>query len=214
MNIISRRPILFCLVGPAGSGKTSLAKKLLESPNSGLKKLVSATTRNPRPGEINGVNYHFLSRVEFEEAISKDNFFEWEEIHGNLYGQLKSSIAGSMSADNDIVLDIDIRGAGSIKKQYSADTVVIFLLPPSKDILKERITARAPITDKELARRMATAERELIRFQESYEKGNLIDYFLVNADFEDTLSGLSKIIAAEHQKLIRLRPEAVKQLIS
>lgn len=213
MDSAKRRPIIFCLVGPAGSGKTSLAKKLLETYSSNLKKLVSATTRAPRPGEVNGVNYKFLSRVQFETAVANAEFFEWEEIHGNLYGQLKSSIEEAVRGKSDIILDIDIRGASSINQEFPEESVVIFLLPPTKAELKKRMQARAPIAEDELNRRMLTAEKELDSFQQAYEKRELVDYFLVNSVFEDTLQGLSRIIESERVRLVRQTPEGIKSLL-
>lgn len=211
---LSRNSIIFCLVGPAGSGKTSLAKRLIETPNSNLKKLVSATSRSPRPGEVDGVNYKFMTRTQFEDAIAHGEFFEWEEIHGNLYGQLRSSVEQAIISEFDTILDIDISGARSVEQRFPDETVVIFLLPPSKDALKERIIARAPIAQEELAKRMATAEFELECFRKTYKDKLLVDFFLVNSVFEDTLAGLWNIIKTERQRLSRVKPEAMQVLLS
>jgi len=209
----TRKSIVFCLIGPAGSGKTSLTKKLIESPGSQLKKLVSATSRAPRPGEVDGINYKFMTRKDFEASISKGEFFEWEEIHGNLYGQLRSSVEKSVGGDVDTILDIDIRGAASVEQVFPKETVVIFLLPPSEEILKQRIIARAPISEEELAKRLATSKVELDGFRQAYTENKLIDYFLVNSIFEDTLSALWNIVKSERQKLSRATPETILSLI-
>lgn len=208
MNV-ERQSFVLCLVGPAGSGKTSLAKRLLEEPGSNLVKSISATSRDPRQTEVDGKNYIFMSRDDFEAAVKRDEFFEWEEVHGNLYGQLKSSLQSCLDSGTDVVLDIDIRGANSVKAGYPERTVVVFLLPPSKAVLQKRLLARGPMEAKELATRMATAEGELKRLTDAKEQ--VVDYVVINGDFEETLQALWNIVRSERQRLGRINQPWLKK---
>jgi guanylate kinase len=209
LSKIDRSRIFFCLVGPAGSGKTSLSRKLLEDSARKLKKIVSVTTRAPRPNEINKVNYIFISREDFIEARDRGEFFESEEIHGNLYGQLNSSLQDALNGEQDLVFDIDIRGARSIKKQYPKQTVIVFLMPPDKQALIDRMRARAPISSEELDRRLATAEQEIKIVLDSAGQDQLIDYCLINDDFEMTLNNLKLIVEAETHEFSRFSVQSL-----
>ena len=155
---LKRQGILFCLVGPSGSGKTYLSKEIIaREPRAKLS--ISVTSRAPRAGEVTGLDYHFVARGDFEAKIKRGELFEWEEVHGNLYGTLKSAVQDSIDNGLDLLLDIDIRGALNFKKHYSANTCLIFLVPPSYSVLIERLNARGAMSAEDKAKRLKTAEQ-------------------------------------------------------
>jgi len=211
---LKREGILFCLIGPTAGGKTTLASKLLGENPETLRLSVSTTSRLPREGESEGESYFFVSREDFEQKIKKGEFFEWEEIHGNLYGTAKSAVDGAISSGRDLLLDIDIRGAVNFKKSFPGNAVISFLIPPSIKALRDRIRGRGAIEESDLEERLATARREFEQLKELAEESGIIDYFVVNDKFEATHRILSSILAAERVKLGRTDMSEVKRLCS
>ena len=133
--------MLFVLSAPSGSGKSTIARSILQQFD-GLAFSVSATTRARRPKETDGKDYFFLSREEFERRIAENGLIEWEEIYGNLYGTLKTEVDRVLADGGHLLFDIDVKGALSIKKRYGARAVLIFIRPPSMDVLRERLVRR------------------------------------------------------------------------
>lgn len=203
---LTRENILFILIGPTGSGKTTFAKRLLKDYSELLKFSVSATTRSPREDEVAGESYIFMSKEEFQEKVANNEFFEWEEVHGQCYGTLKSTIQESLQSGGDLLLDIEIKGALNIRKAYPNNAVIIFLVPPSIKIMKERLAFRGEMSDSELQRRLATAKFELTKLN-SPEEGKYIDYYLINDDLAVTYANIRDIYVAEKYKLARISKE-------
>jgi guanylate kinase len=195
---------LFILAAPSGAGKSSLIEALLEKHqstdehNNAMQVSVSHTTRAPRPGEINGVHYHFVDRTEFEVLIEEGAFFEHAEVFGNYYGTSKVVIEQTLRQGIDVFLDIDWQGARQVKAQIP-DTATIFVAPPSKEELKRRLTERGQDSAEVIEQRMTKAVAEISHYHE-------FDFVVVNDNFTAALSELDAIVTTR-----RLRKE--KQII-
>lgn len=186
---------LIVVSAPSGAGKTTIVKAILAKYPS-LLFSVSATTRPIRAGEVDGRDYFFLQREEFERRIKAGQLVEWEEIYGNLYGTLKSEVDKALSAGKTMLFDIDVRGVLSIKRHYQNDTVVIFIRPPSVEVLRSRLLNRK--TEDE-----ATMKRRLDRVTMELETGNQFDYQVINDDLQTALREVDQIIA-KHTELVPL----------
>jgi len=178
---------LYVISAPSGAGKTSLVKALLEStPN--LQVSVSHTTRAIRPGETDGVNYHFVDESEFTSIRDAHGFFEWAQVFGNFYGTSRHAIQERLAEGIDIVLEIDWQGARQVKMLVD-DAVSIFVLPPSTAALRKRLTDRGQDDDEIIEGRMQAARDELAHYDEA-------DFIVLNDDFEIALKDLQSIIRA------------------
>ena len=190
---------LFILSAPSGAGKSSLIKALLERhaqnarSGSGLQVSVSHTTRAPRPGEVDGEHYHFVSREAFEKLISQGVFFEYAEVFGNYYGTSRVTIENTLSKGIDVFLDIDWQGARQVKQQIP-EAIGIFILPPSIEVLRSRLDSRGQDSDAVIANRMQKAQDEMRHYNE-------FDYVLVNDEFEQALRAFESIVFAQRQRL-------------
>ena len=183
---------LFILSAPSGAGKSSLIGALLEK-HSDMKVSVSHTTRSPRPGEENGVHYHFVSVDEFKALIEKNDFFEWAQVFDNYYGTSKQAIESQLEAGIDVFLDIDWQGAQQIRKLVD-DVETIFILPPSKEELESRLNNRGQDSAEVIAGRMAKAQSETSHYNE-------YDYVVVNDDFDTALTEIETIVMAKRLSL-------------
>jgi len=191
--IISANANLFVVSAPSGAGKTSLLKQLINELHS-VQTSISHTTRTKRPGEVDGVDYHFVGIDVFKELIGSDAFYEHAEVFGNFYGTSKSSIADQLAKGIDVILEIDWQGARQIKQQLP-DSLSIFILPPSKSELESRLKGRGQDNDEIINGRMNAAIDEMSHYNE-------YDYLVVNDDFSDAVSEIKAIICAERQKLV------------
>ncbi len=184
---------LFILSAPSGAGKSSLIKALMDkyegSHSTPMQVSVSHTTRQPRPGEVNGVHYHFVSRTEFEALIDEDAFFEYAEVFGNYYGTSRVTIEQTLQRGVDVFLDIDWQGARQVKKRMP-DTCGIFILPPSLEVLEQRLNSRGQDSEEVIAGRMAKAVDEMSHFNE-------FEHVIVNDDFASALNDLESIVNAQ-----------------
>jgi guanylate kinase len=183
----NNRGSLFIISAPSGTGKTTLCKKLVSSlPD--LKFSVSYTTRHPRPGEVNTTDYSFISRNDFMSMVAGKEFLEWAEIYGEFYGTSKKRLEELTASGFDIILDIDTQGAMQIKEKLKEGTY-IFVLPPSVEILKERLEKRMTNSKEEIEKRLKNTVSEI----KSYTK---YDYVIINNIFENALRELEAIITS------------------
>ena len=183
------------LSSPSGGGKTTIAQTLLAI-RKDLGYSVSCTTRNPRPGEVYGQDYFFLSPGDFEDARRRNEFAESADVHGQNYGTLKSEVDRVLASDRHVVMDIDVQGAEQFVASYP-DSVLIFILPPNGQILLRRLEARGTEDPDSMARRLKSAIKELRAI-------GLYHYVVVNADLEKAVSAVSEIIDAEAAKRERV----------
>ena len=181
----------FIISGPSGVGKSTVLKELFQDRDD-LYFSVSATTRPPRPGEINGVHYHFTDVDEFRKMISEDAFLEYAEYVGNFYGTPKMYVDDAMARGKDVILDIERQGAVQVCAKRP-EVVRIFIAPPSWKELERRLTARGTDTPEKVQKRLIRAQVEL-------EKAGDYDYFVINDTVENAVSELRAILCAEHCK--------------
>lgn len=188
--------LIIVVSAPSGTGKSTVLN-LLRAEYLKLRFSVSATTRSPRSGEVDGVNYHFKSRAEFEEMIRNNRLVEWDEYCSNYYGTPRDYIEDSVKEGFDIVLDITVEGAAKMKEQYP-DSIFIFMLPPTLDELKRRIEKRGTETPESVNKRMAQVKHELA-YIDNY------DYIVINDDIPTAVNDMKAIITAEKLKADRNR---------
>ena len=189
---IARRGMLLVLSSPSGAGKTTLARRLLAA-DAGIRMSVSVTTRRPRRGEVEGTDYFFVDKAEFDRLKRARKLLEWAEVFGESYGTPKARVLDLMEEGTDVLFDIDWQGARSLKKRLPGDVVRVFILPPDGKALEKRLRARNQDPEAAIARRLKAATAEIGHWPE-------YDYVLVNADLEASLASLTSIVAAERLK--------------
>ncbi len=182
------RDLLICISGPSGVGKGTLVKALTRE-DENLVLSVSCTTRPPRKGETNGVEYFFLSREEFERGIEEGDFIEYDEHFGNYYGTLRSYVEGQLALHRSVILEIDVVGSLAVKKKMD-NVITVFIAPPSAEALESRLTGRGSESEEQLAMRRARTEYE-------YAKSKEYDYIVVNDDLGRALGELRALIQKE-----------------
>lgn len=178
---------LYVVAAPSGAGKSTLVSLLLKD-EQGIQLSVSSTTREPRPGEQDGREYHFLSVKDFRTMIQRGEFLEWAEVHGNFYGTSKSWIADRLAHGADILLEIDWQGAQQVRRVFPA-AIGVFILPPSMEELERRLTGRGTDSQDVIARRLAAAQAEMRHVEE-------FDYVIINDGLDQALSDLRSVIRA------------------
>lgn len=190
---------LFVVSGPSGTGKSVITRKLAESGDFDLS--VSMTTRAPRAGEQDGVSYYFVSHEEFDRTVSEGGFLEHASIYGNCYGTPKAPVLEKLAAGRNVVLEIEMQGALQVRQAYP-EAVLIFVLPPSMKVLRERLTGRGTETAEQLNTRLEKSLSE-IRLLKDY------DYYLINDDLDEALSEARRIAAGGRRRLTAEKAEAI-----
>ena len=178
-------PKLFVISGPSGAGKGTLVARVREQ-HPGLGLTVSATTRAPREGEIDGQSYYFLTDEEFKRRVDAGEFVEWAHVHGNSYGTLVSEVQSKLASGSSLILEIDVQGAFQVKERFP-EAVLIFIQPPSLSILQQRLRDRGTETEQSLAIRMSNAEAELAL-------ADRYDDVVVNDDLDQAVHDLLEVI--------------------
>lgn len=192
---LNRRGIMVVLSSPSGAGKTTLTKQILNTSKNILMS-VSATTRQPRPGEVDGEDYIFLSKSQFSEMIDNDEFLEYAKVFDNFYGTPRAPVEDALAGGFDIVFDIDWQGAQQLTQAAANDLVKIFILPPNMQELENRLRSRAQDSDDVIARRMSKSENEISHWAE-------YDYIIINEDITEAIEELNTIVNAERMKRLR-----------
>jgi guanylate kinase len=191
--------LLFVVSAPSGTGKTTVVDRLLErAPR--LTRSCSYTSRAQREGEVEGVDYNFISRPRFDEMVREDAFLEWADIFGNLYGTGRAATEAVLASGADLVLVIDVQGARQVRSRLPGRAVEIFVLPPSFEVLAARLRGRNKDSEEAIATRLATASREVSAVEE-------YDYVVVNDDLERCVGEIEAIVAAERARLARRRSQ-------
>jgi guanylate kinase len=193
------RGLLFIVSAPSGTGKTTLAERLVQIlPNLSMSR--SYTSRPARAGERDGVDYHFITRDQFDAMITRGEFLEWAEVFGNRYGTSAPDTERLQSSGQDVVLVIDVQGAAQVKRS-GVDHTSIFVLPPSFEILERRLRGRSADSEAAMQKRLAAARAEAGCYVD-------YDYVVINDRLEPTVVRLQEIIAAERSRMHRMRPVA------
>src|SRR5919198_3933541 len=199
-----RRGIIFVLSAPSGAGKTSLSKRITaQMPD--VVQVVTCTTRAPRPGEQDGREYHFLSRQAFEQRMAAGDFLEWAQFNDQLYGTLRQSVEAATAAGHDVLLVIDVQGAAH-HRNAGLDAVYVFVLPPSWEVLAERLRARGSESASTRAQRLLVARQELAHYT-SY------DYVVINDQLDDAVGTLQAIMLAERHRIRRVGIASIAPLL-
>ncbi len=192
---IQRRGLLLVLSSPSGAGKSTLSRLLLNKDDN-ITLSVSMTTRSPRTGEQDGVDYNFVSTAEFEDLVSRDGFLEHAKVFDNYYGTPAAQVEKSLQEGRDVLFDIDWQGTQQLSQKVAKDLVRVFILPPSKAELERRLKNRAQDSAQVVAKRMAKANQEISHWAE-------YDYIIVNDDLEKSERQLFSILQAERLKRVR-----------
>ncbi len=194
-SLLNRRGLLFILSSPSGAGKTTISRKLLAADGQ-IKLSVSATTRPPREGEVDGLHYQFVSNEDFDRMVEEDDFYEWAHVFDNRYGTPKGAIREALKEGEDFLFDIDWQGTQQLKQKDDQDVVTVFILPPSLAELRSRLEGRATDSGDVIDGRMARARDEISHWAE-------YDYVVVNDDVEQCFEKVREILHAERMRRTR-----------
>jgi len=189
---MQRRGLMLVLSSPSGAGKTSISRRLLETEDE-LTMSVSATTRPRRPGEVDGVDYHFIDQTEFQLMINRGEFLEYAKVFDNYYGTPRGPVDAVLSGGKDVLFDIDWQGTQQVADAARDDLVSVFILPPSTHELERRLMGRAQDSAEVVAQRMSKAADEISHYRE-------YDYIIVNRDLDESVDAVRAILTAERLK--------------
>ncbi len=186
---IQRRGLLFIMSSPSGAGKTTLSKSLLAA-DGNITMSISVTTRAKRPGEVDGKDYHFIDQAKFDAMVAANELLEWASVFGNSYGTPKKPVEEALDRGRDVLFDIDWQGTQQLAQAMKDDLVRLFILPPSGEVLRQRLIKRAQDSSAVIAKRMAEASREISHWPE-------YDYVIINENVEDAHQQVMSILTAE-----------------
>ncbi len=195
--------ILFVISAPSGTGKTTLCRELMKALPE-LSYSVSMTTRAPRPGEKEGLDYHFVDRAKFEAMIRQDGFLEYAEVFGHLYGTSKAVVDENVAAGKDVLMDVDVQGAMKIRRDNVGNAAFIFLLPPSMVVLEQRLMQRKTDSEAQIKRRIAMSKQEISQVRH-------YDYAICNDSLDESIQLLKSIVRAERCRPAR-NQDALRKL--
>jgi guanylate kinase len=189
---VARRGLMLVLSSPSGAGKTTLSRLLLES-DAAIDLSISVTTRPPRPGEVDGRDYHFIDRAQFDTMVARGELLEWAQVFGNRYGTPRGPVEKALSGGRDVLFDIDWQGTQQLREKGRADLVSVFVLPPSIPDLEQRLNSRAQDAPDVIRSRMAKASDEMSHWAE-------YDYVIINRQVADAFEDVRAILGAERLK--------------
>ena len=201
----NEKGLLIVLSGPSGVGKGTVRKQIFDDPTTSYKYSISMTTRDKRDGEIDGVDYFFKTKEEFETLIQQDQFIEYAEYVGNYYGTPVQYVKDTMEAGHDVFLEIEVEGAKQVRKKFP-DALFIFLAPPSLEHLRERLVGRGTESDEKIQKRVSEARKEVVMM-------NLYDYVVVNDKVNLAKQRIQSIVEAEHLKRERIEAKYRKMIL-
>lgn len=189
---VGRRGLMLVLSSPSGAGKTSIARRLLDEDDN-LTLSVSATTRPPRANEVDGRDYHFVDQERFDRMVAQDEFLEYATVFSNSYGTPKADVMSALERGEDVLFDIDWQGTQQVANAARTDLVSVFILPPSREALQQRLVSRAQDSADVVAARMAKASDEISHYRE-------YDYIVVNEDLDRSVESVRAILSAERMR--------------
>ena len=193
---LNRRGLMIVLSSPSGAGKSTISRALMERDDN-LTMSVSATTRAPRPGEVDGKDYYFVDKATFDAMVGEGNMLEHAQVFDNFYGTPKDPVEAALKEGRDVMFDVDWQGTQQLAENASKDLVRVFILPPSMEELERRLYTRAQDSEEVVKKRMAEAAAEMSHYPE-------YDYIVVNTDIDDSVSRVESILNAERQRTARL----------
>ena len=188
-------PIVVVISGPSGVGKDVMIDRMIESDRIGFHFTVTATTRDPRPGEKDGINHHFVTVDDFVNLIANDDLLEWAQVYGNYYGVPKKQVRDALTAGNHVILRVDVQGAKRLS-EIIPEALLIFIIPPSLEVLKSHLEKRGVDLEVEMTKRLAAANEEI-------SQASLFDFTVTNEEgrLDDTVNQVVEIIESESQRI-------------
>ena len=188
-------PIVVVISGPSGVGKDVMIERMIESDRIGFHFTVTATTRDPRPGEVDGINHHFVTVDDFVNLISADNLLEWAQVYGNYYGVPKQQVRDALTNGNHVIIRVDVQGAKRLR-EIIPEALMIFIIPPSLDVLKSHLKKRGVDTETEMTQRLEAASEEI-------SQASLFDFTVTNEEgrLDDTVNQVVGIIESESHRI-------------
>lgn len=188
-------PLVVIISGPSGVGKDVMIERMIESGRLGFHFTVTATTREPRPGEQDGVNHHFVTVDDFVNLIAADELLEWAQVYGNYYGVPKKQVRDALAANNHVIIRVDVQGAKRLS-EIIPEALLIFIIPPSIDVLRKHLVDRGVDTEAEMTKRVAAATEEI-------SQASLFDFTVTNEEdrLDDTVDSVVEIIESESQRV-------------